>query len=138
MSEIKVEWNRNVDNLIKAMDELSRKDYEKIMKTIHQNLARQYIVDRLKAGLPYSGRSKKGIKVTVGSKYDKTAVAAGPTSDVYWLRFVEGGTKERRGRGSITAQNRVGPIIDSQIEPLVQEWSEDVWDVIEASLKMIK
>lgn len=138
MSEIKVEWDRNVDNLIKAMDELSRKDYEKIMRTIHQTLAKKHIVDRLKQSLPYSARSKKGIRVTSGSRYDKTAVAAGPTSDVYWLRFVEGGTKERRGRGSIAPQNRIGPILDAQIEPIVEEWSEDIWDVIEASLKMIK
>lgn len=129
-----VEWE-NVDELKAAMDELSKKDYNNLMKEINKQLAQKYIVERIRQGVPYSGDSKKQVRVVAGSKNDRTAVAAGPTSEIFWWRFVEGGTKERTGRGSISPQNRIGPIIDAQIEPIVGEWQAEVWNMINEVLE---
>lgn len=124
-----------LDELEKAMSILPEKTKDAFLKKVNRELANKYIISRLKS-LPYSSNVKKNIKIqTPKRSKDKTAIIAGPTSAVYWLKWVELGTKQREtrsgaDRGSIAPQNKIGPVIDSQIQPIINDWAKNVGDMI--------
>lgn len=64
---------------------------------------------------------KKNIKVSA-IKDDKTGLIIGPTSGAFWARFLEKGTKVRKGpRGRISPKPFVWPTIESNETKVVNE-----------------
>jgi len=118
-----------LDELDDAMKALPDKTKDAVLKSVNLKLAKKFIVDRLRVEVaPYGERAVKSVKTT-GSRSDKTAVIAGPTSSAFWVRYLDLGAV-RETKGTIVGQDRIGPAIDSQIEPIALEWSNEVGNII--------
>ena len=134
--EFKIE---GLDEILKAMEGLDADVQQKIIKNFLAKVGRKYIVSELKAVLPYSSRSESAIRV-VTNKNDKNSIIAGITSDSYWLRWADGGTKERKtkkgaNRGSIAPKKQTETTIDSQIDPIIDFASEEFGNEVNKSLE---
>lgn len=132
-----------LSELMKALEELPDKLQDKIVKSLLQKTGRKFIVNELKSALPYSSKSKKGLRV-ISDRRDKEAVYAGVSGDSFWLRFAELGTKERtKGhyRGRITPKNQVRDVIDAEINPIIDfardEFGNEINIILERRIKKI-
>ncbi len=128
-----------IKEVIEALEGLPDELVQKFLKTYTRRVLSKFIVDKLKGSLPYSPKSLKGIKV-VNDRNDKSAAFGGLTLDSFWLRFTEKGTKVRKtkkgfNRGQITAKNKILPIIDQQINPIIEDFNEQLGIEIEKILK---
>ena len=122
-----------MDQFLEAMRELPTTVKAQVLKSYNRKMGQEFIVKGLRATVPWKS-VKKGLGVK-SAKNDPTGVNAGFNSDVFWVRFVDGGTKERiskggKSKGSIKARNIVGPFIDSQIENMVEYTSNELGNEI--------
>jgi len=83
--------------IYKALDQMDDQLRETIIRNVHKSVARQTIVKDMKAAIPYSNETKKGIGVK-NVRGNKNAIWIGAMSDAWYLRFLEFGTKERKTR----------------------------------------
>ena len=112
-NQFKVEGLKEVYDIL---NQLPLKVSESVLRSFNRKALTVNIVRPLKSVLNYSSETKKNIKVQA-DKLNKTAVVAGPTSSVFWVRFVDKGTKQRKtsagwNRGRIRARNRIEPFVD--------------------------
>jgi hypothetical protein len=128
-------WSDNLDDLVQAMKDLPRAVSDSVLRSVNRQVGRRYVLERLKSDVPYESKDNRGALGISAVRGDKTAVSVGITSAAYYLRFVEGGTVERQGRGSISAQDRIGPILDSTVEPTANAWREEVGEGINTFLE---
>lgn len=117
------------DQILKALDALSSKETAKILKAANRKALAQKIVKPVKAALPYSAKTKKGIKIVADKEY-KDSFFAGATSDVFFLRFLEMGTKERiaadgRSRGQITPRPIIKSTIMRNVDGVIDFFNKD-------------
>jgi hypothetical protein len=137
-----------VDEILDALSALEPKQVLNIIKSVERKDLSENIIKPVRAALPYSEHSKKGIRI-ISDKWlgDKTALWAGVSSDVFWLRFVEKGTdvrttKKGSNRGAITARPLVVPTISGQLDKVVEYFTTDfgsaVETIINRKLKKIK
>ena len=123
-----------LDELEDAMKALPDKTKDAVLKAVNTRLAKQFIIDRIRPAITnYGTRAVKSVK-TVGSKSDKTAIYAGPTSSAFWVRYLDLGAV-RAKRGEIIGQDIIGPVIDSAVEPLVNEWNKEVGNLITKTIE---
>lgn len=130
---------QGLSDVVKALQELPIQLQDKLIKSFLQKTGKKFIVNELKSALPYSSKTLKGIR-TLSDKKDKNAVFTGVSSDVFWLRFVDKGTKERQtrkgyNRGSITPKNQVRSVIDSQIQPVIDYARDEFGNEINKNLE---
>ncbi len=111
---------------IKALDSLSDRELEKILKKVLPIALRNKILNPEKAALPYSSRTERNIKI-IQDKGDKQNLVyeVGPSSKSFWLRFLERGTKQRKTKsgkslGAINARPIIEPTVDSNIPGLIE------------------
>jgi hypothetical protein len=128
-----------LQELMNAIESLPIKIQASILQSFAKKAGNKFVVNNLRAALPYSVETKEGI-TTINDRNDKTAIFSGPTSDIFWIRWVERGTKQRTtkggaNRGAITATNRIEPITDSQIEGIIDYYSHELGNEIEKNLK---
>jgi hypothetical protein len=120
----------------------------------------------MRAFLPYSRRTTKNFKVW-GDRSDKTAAIAAPSTDSFWLRFVEKGTvtrvvkkphvammanwgigevkwrtlKKGTKLGKVTAKHHVESFIDSQYQSILKyyglEMGEEMTRIIAKRIKKL-
>jgi hypothetical protein len=120
--------------LVDSLKDLPVQLQAKIIKTTLTKAENKFIVATLRNALPYSARLKETLR-TVGDPKDKLAVYGGVTLGPridnklpagVLIRFIDRGTKERKTkkgyyRGQITARNAVAPIIENEIQPII-DW----------------
>ena len=127
------------DEILDALSALDPKIIMQIIKSVERKALMENIVKPVRAAIPYSTRTKKGIGIA-NDKQDKTALLAGPLNTVFYLRFVEKGTKERttaRGasRGAITARPIVIPTVMGQIDDVVDFFNKDFGEAVDQILQ---
>lgn len=137
-----------LENLTNALKELPDKLNIQFFKNFNRKVLNQFIVKNLKQGTAYSAKTKSEIKaISASSGGDKTAMIAGATRKIFYVRFVEGGTKERKtkkdwNRGSIAGSGKMKNIINSNIEPMMkyirEELANDINTFMERKLKRLK
>jgi len=136
---------KGVKEIQEALLQLPAKVNAKLLQSVHRKTAKKFIIDSLRAGTPYSSTTKKSF-VVQNDREDPTAVFAGPSSDAFWIRFVEKGTKQREtkkgyNRGSITGKNTIEPIVDQQIEPIINyvntQYGEEIENFLQKRIKKI-
>lgn len=129
------------NEVVRAMQELPAELQVKFLKGFIRKAGKKFIVDPLKAILPYF---QDTVKVVSKSNL---AIAAGVSSKGYKLRWIEFGTVERKtkkgyNRGKMNAKNQIKPFIDSQVEPIVEysskEMGNEINKMLERKLKRIR
>ena len=122
----------------KALKELPIKAQASLIRSVNRNVGTKEIVKPLASILPYSSITTKNIKAqaTAGNKL---AISLGPTSDSYWLRFLERGTISRKGPNAGKVIMKAKPIIerftDSKIRPLLDRYKTEMGELIAKFLK---
>ena len=147
MSDINKGDNRDLigaDELVDAIEQLPRALQNKVLYQANLDILRTVIRDPLKAALPYSSKSKKGIGVRK-AKGTQTGVYAGVMSVAFWLRFLEFGTAPRKGRrrrgakesdkGSINPRPFIAPFITSRDDEVLEEVTQRYDSFVTESLK---
>ena len=138
-----IEGLKEVEDALKT---LATKDMSNILRTYNRTALKNYALNDLMSQLPYSPDSLKNIRIVAG-KGNKTSVLVGPTSDSYWLRFAEGGTKDRYTktgayRGAIFPNRRIEPILDRSATQIIdytaKNYGEEINKILEKKLKRIK
>ena len=118
---------KEVDDALKTLDASLRAE---VLKRANRDILNRLVKPQLNQ-LPYN---RKRVS-TVGARLDKTAVMLGISSKNYWLRFLDGGTKQRQtkegwNRGIVTGNNRISNIIENSAEGVIEEVRENYSDII--------
>ena len=133
-----------LDELADAMKALDQKTQDSVLRTLNSKLAKEFIVERLKNDYPYkTSRSPDNFvkSQAFGKGGDKTAVLAGVTGSSPTAHLLELGTEERvqettgRRTGRITAQHKIGALIEGQVGPLARKWAETVGNEINTTIE---
>ena len=123
-----------MNEIVQALNDLPAHLSQKILDNYLKSTAKKYIINSMKTELPYSVKTKIGIKVSK-DKLQYLAVVAGPTSDSFILRFLDKGTKLRRykgaSRGLIVGKFRIPGIVSSQIQPIIDNAQKDIGQSVE-------
>ena len=128
-----------LQEIIDSLNELPAKLQATIIQGFLRKAGSKYIVSELRTILPYSARTKQEIKV-VGDPRDKLAIYAGVSTKAFPLRFVEYGTVQRKtekgwNRGAIAGVARVEPIVDRQVEPIIDYVNKEFGNEVEKNLR---
>jgi hypothetical protein len=137
-----------LSELVEALNELPIELQAKILKSFISKAGRKFIVDELKKEVRTTLHTRKGetlnqsdfINVVTDPENKELAIKAGITSKGYKLRWLSLGTKERQtnkgaNRGRIIGDNKIQPLIESQIEPIVNYTNENLGDEIDKILQ---
>ena len=116
------------------LNSLGYKVKGQILKSANRSVLSKNITKQLRSSLPYSQQTTKEIRVGA-ERGSPTAVLVGPTTKSYWLRFVERGTKERIGRGKITASPKIEPYVDSRVNKVIDFTNKEYGKIIEGIIK---
>lgn len=125
--EIKLDI-KGLDQIQEAIRLLPEKLSAQLINSTLRRISTETLVNPIRTALPYKSKTVRGVKVF--STREKTKILVGPSEDVYWLRFVEKGTKDRvskngvRWRG-INSRPIIKPVSDSQIPILIDKINND-------------
>jgi hypothetical protein len=134
------------DEIEKALSDLPTKLSLKLLQSFNRKATKKFVVDPLRACLPYSAETKKGITV-MNDRTDKTKVFAGIASNKFWVRWAEKGTKQRvtkkgASRGQIIGKNRAVPIIENSTDPIInyanKELGNEIANFLQKRIKKMK
>lgn len=132
---------KGLKEILEALKGLESKEVDNIINAIQKKVLKDDVIDPVKAALPYSLKTKQAIKI-VKDREDPLTLYAGVTSDAFWLRFVERGTRIRKGRGQIIAKPRAIPTIESKPEDIIEffnsEFGEEVAEILRKKIKRMK
>jgi hypothetical protein len=150
-----------------ALKELPSTVATQVLRSFHRKILTDTVVKPMRAALPYSRRTTKNIQVW-GDRSKKDAAIAAPSTDSFWLRFVEKGTVTRilkkphvammanwgigevkwrtlkKGTkfGKVKATHHMESFIDSQIQTILKKYGVDMGEemikIIEKRVKKIK
>ena len=101
-----------VNELKKVLKELPNELGVKILQDINRSGAVEFKKSMQQKAPVGSDGIYGSIKIQK-DKEDKTALLIGPSRKAYWARFIEFGTKVRKGRGRISPQAFIRPAIYS-------------------------
>ena len=136
---------KGVKEIQEMLSGLPPKMNAKILQSIHRKTAKKFVLESLLSSTPYSSETKSGF-VVLPDREDPTAVYAGPSSDVFWVRYVERGTKQRTtnkgyNRGMITGKSTIEPIVEGQIDPMINyinnEYGNEIDKFITSKIKRL-
>lgn len=133
----KVEGLKEVSDALRVLpDKLSIS----LLRSVNRRVLSKEVVKPLRAAVSHQS-FKKGIKVFT-DKANKTGAVVGPDSKVFWIRFVQKGTKERFKRGKITAHNTIEPTIDQSIDNVIKfagnEYEDEMIKFMSKKLKRLR
>jgi len=124
-----------VKEITEMLDELGYKIKSQVIRSFNRKALTTQIVKPLRAALPYSS-VKREIKVQNTRYNNNTAVVAGPTSKVFYVRFLEKGTKQRKGpRGAIMPRPIIEPFVDGQVKSVIKFTSKEYGNEVERIMK---
>ena len=131
-----------MNEIVNALNDLPAHLEQQILQNYLKSASNKFIVEPMKAGLPYSVRTESSIKVNKDKK-EYLAFVTGPTTKAYWVRFVEKGTvvrtnKNGANRGQLIGKFRIPSIVDSQIQPIIDSAHKDIGKEIETFLNKNK
>lgn len=135
-----------VKEITEILNGLPHKVRDQVLRSFNRKAASKKVIRPLRQVLPYSKKTKMGFKVQ-SVRDDKTAIVAGPTSDVFWVRFVEGGTvarytKSGAYRGQLNPGRRVEPFVNSQVPSIIdfvnKEYGEEINKFVLKKIKRLK
>lgn len=131
-----------MEELVRALRGLPVQLEREIIERYLRDASNRYGVGPLKSGLPYSPRTLAAIKATKDRTREQ-AYFSGPTTDAFWLRFVDKGTKVRKtksgaNRGRIVGKFRVPGIVNAQVRQIVDEAAGDLGKEIESYMNKNK
>jgi len=132
-----------MDKLLNSLNGLPEHLAQKVLEEYLKTTSQKFIVNSLKSGLSYGAYTESKIKVTK-DKIKTLAFISGPTTDAFWLRFVDRGTKERTilkgdnkgaNRGRIIGKHQIKGIVDGQIKLIIDDVEKGLGAEIDAYLK---
>ncbi len=140
--EYKLEGTKEI---LESLDALAPKETLALIKGASRKALNEKIIKPLRAALPYSAKTKKSIKIIADKEDRKTGLWAGVSSDAFWLRFTEYGTKVRewegRSRGQITAKPVIKPTILKNVDGVIDffnnDFGQDLIRLMQRKLKRI-
>lgn len=141
--KMKLVGTKEYTNILKT---LPTKVSDSILRSFNRQAANKNVVKPLKSSLPYSENIKKNIKVQASNK-NKTAVVAGPTSEVFYVRFLDQGTKNRTtksgaNRGQIIGKFALEPAIDGRVNSIIKytnkEYGKEINKFLKRKIKRLK
>jgi hypothetical protein len=128
----------------KALNELPLKLSLSLLQSFNRKAVKKYVVDPVKASVPYSAATKKGI-IVMTDRMDKTKISGGVSSDKFWVRFAEKGTKQRtkgHNRGAINGRNIIAPMITNSTDDIInyarKELGQEISNFLQKRIKKIK
>jgi hypothetical protein len=142
IEDFKIDGLNDIMDLINILPD---KVQNQILKSVERKVLQEEVVKPLRSAVPYRAETKKKISVYPDDK-DRLTMWAGPSLKVFWLRFVELGTKVRTtksgaNRGAIQATNRIPTAMDSATQGVLDRFSKDFGEevnrVIEKKIKKI-
>lgn len=127
-----------VKEIQEILSELPAKTQSEIIKGVLRKIASTEVVKPLRSILPYSPTTKKKIVLKADRRYPRVFV--GPTTDVFWVRFVEGGTQERfsksgASKGAIPENKKIEPFVDSKIPAIINRVNKDFGNIVDEFMK---
>jgi len=134
------------EQILDALSALETRNILNIIKSIERKDLTENVIKPLRSISPYSSTTNKNIRV-VADKEDKTGFFAGPTSDSFWIRFVEKGTdvrttKKGLNKGKITAHPIFTNLIENQVDAVIDYFNKDfgtaVNEILEKKIKKLK
>lgn len=124
---------------------LPDKEIIKLVRQIEVKALNEKLVKPIRSAVPHTSLKRAiGIAknkfnnmaydagVIIGKRRDKNTPPAGVI-----LTWLEKGTKERKGRGKITANPIVTPLIEASAEPIVEYFQQDFEKAVEDRLSKI-
>lgn len=137
-----------IDEILRALESLPSKVGRKVLYDANREILSRNVLPGLRASLPYSARTRRGIKI-VKARGTDSGVYIGVSSDAFYLRFLEKGTKRRElrknnaNRGSINpARPFAIPTIEDKANAVLQavarEYPEMIVLAIAKQLKKYK
>jgi hypothetical protein len=136
------------DELLKVLQSLEdEKEVNKLLKKTNRAAIKP--IQRGYKGLPFTARLTKGIAIRatkVDGNKNPNAVVVGPTTDVFPIRFLEGGTVERYTkvgayRGRIVGKHAIEPFLDAAGKKLQKDipasYGEDLVKLTKRDVKRI-
>jgi hypothetical protein len=133
---------KGMNEIVKALNDLPAHLEQQILQNYLKSASNKYVVDPMKAGLPYSIRTESSIKVNKDKK-QYLAFVTGPTTKAFWIRFVEKGTIQRTtksgaNRGQLIGKFRIPSIVDAQIQPIIDSAHKEIGQEIETFINKNK
>jgi len=131
--EYKIEGTKEI---LEALDVLNQKETTNLIKSVNRKALNINVIKPLKSALPYSAATKKAIRILSDrGEYKDTGLWAGATTDSFWLRFLEKGTKLRTSdtganRGKITPRPIITRTIDSNTDGIIDFFNKDFGDTL--------
>ena len=128
------------DEIINAISGLSEKMTFKFLYDFNRKAAKKYVTDALTAGTPYATNIKRYYATLPDARSkNKTAVWAGPAASVFWVRYLEKGTVQRKtkkgyNRGLIKANPQIIPIVENSVDPIIEFTREELGNEINKML----
>ena len=127
----KIQGLEEVQRALKSLPAALQAD---ILKRANRDILNRLVKPKFKH-LPH--RRKKFSVVSV--RMDKTAVMIGPSSENYWLRFLDKGTEmryTRKGyaRGMIRGHNMITRVMEESPDLVIEEVSQNYGQIIEKHL----
>jgi hypothetical protein len=132
-SKIKDDLFRNANTII--LKDVVKGDLEKQVNTVRTSTNKKGKVKNVSPVIVYNDRK------------DKSAVKIGVSTDYFWLRFIEYGTKlrftrkKKVNRGQLAARNRIINTIKNLTDPILKKVENDygkiINDVLEKKIKKI-
>jgi hypothetical protein len=152
-----------LDDVMKALENLPEKITVGLLASVHRKALMEHIVKPLRTALPYTAETKRGI-IAINDRKDRAnaTVWGGVSSDSYWVRFAEKGTKERTAKkthvtqidgkfvtikegtklGKVTGNKKVEQVINNQIGDVVEfvntQYGEEINNFLEKRIKKLK
>jgi hypothetical protein len=84
-----------IEEILKSLERLPPFISNKLLYDVNKQILTDVVRSDLVAALPYSLRTKKGIKI-VKARGTENGLYIGVSTDAFWLRFLQKGTKERK------------------------------------------
>ena len=133
--KFKIDGLKEVQQALRALpDKLSTS----VLKSANTKAAREQMLKPLKSRLPYSENVKSQLRIRKGK--GPAAILMGPSTDVFYIRFVDKGTVERYTksgayRGKIRGEFHFRQIHRAQEKPLLKFVGKEYKNTVEKILK---
>lgn len=121
-----------------ALNNLPTELQQKVLGQINKKAVDKLVVGPIRGAVSYSSKTESNIKVTPDTE-DKTAFYGGVTSDAFWLRFTDFGTKQRftkigRPKGRIVGRRTIETTIIHSVDDIITFANEEIGDELEKIL----
>lgn len=124
------------DQVLDALSTLQSDELDKLITSSIRKALNDKVVKPLRTAIPYSARDKKAVKTMKDREFKKNSIFGGVSTDAYWLRFIDKGTKERTtksgaNRGQITGNHKISNFIKNQSSAIPEYFNNDFGPEIE-------